>query len=210
MPSPSISGRRKPTPRPGPPPSRRPSRSLAPSAALRQPKAHETDFFGRVLYNFGQHLAQSSRFDEAIKVLDESTDAGFEAYFVVDRDDKMVELRKSPQFQAALKSHDAARLAIARERVRKNWQRTSPSRSPSPWGPRLQAGLLSDFKGKVVIVDFWGLWCGPCRQAIPFLLDLYRNRKSKGLEIVGLDYEGTSGPRQGPLGPSRSSPRKAA
>jgi hypothetical protein len=38
-------------------------------------------------------------------------------------------------------------------------------------------------------VDFWGTWCGPCRQTIPALIALYSNRKDKGLEIVGIDCE---------------------
>ncbi len=48
---------------------------------------------------------------------------------------------------------------------------------------------LRDFKGKVVLVDFWGTWCGPCREAIPFLTELYKQRHPRGLEIIGLSYE---------------------
>jgi len=48
---------------------------------------------------------------------------------------------------------------------------------------------LSDFKGKVVIVDFWATWCGPCRVEIPDFVKLQSKYKDKGLEIVGLSLD---------------------
>lgn len=52
---------------------------------------------------------------------------------------------------------------------------------------------LSDYKGKVVIVDFWATWCPPCRKGIPDLVALKSEFKGKGLEIIGisLDQENT-------------------
>src|SRR6185503_18734703 len=44
---------------------------------------------------------------------------------------------------------------------------------------------LSDFKGKVVVLDFWATWCGPCRVEIPDFVKLQSKYKDKGLEIVG-------------------------
>ena len=54
---------------------------------------------------------------------------------------------------------------------------------------------MKDLGNKVVIVDFWATWCGPCREEIPHLNELYSELKGKGLEIVGIsmDTDGTDG-----------------
>lgn len=45
---------------------------------------------------------------------------------------------------------------------------------------------LEDLKGKVVLVDFWAVWCGPCIACFPKLKDWQSKYQSKGLEIVGV------------------------
>jgi len=45
---------------------------------------------------------------------------------------------------------------------------------------------LSDYSGKVVMLNFWGTWCPPCRKEIPDLVNLQTKYKSDGLEIVGI------------------------
>ena len=48
---------------------------------------------------------------------------------------------------------------------------------------------LSDFKGKVVLLDFWATWCGPCRRAIPHLEALHKKYKDQGLVVIGINHE---------------------
>jgi peroxiredoxin len=45
---------------------------------------------------------------------------------------------------------------------------------------------LSDYKGKVLLVDFWATWCGPCKIEIPGFIDLYGKYRSQGFEAIGV------------------------
>lgn len=55
---------------------------------------------------------------------------------------------------------------------------------------------LSDYRGKVVVVDFWATWCPPCRQEVPQLTRLASENRQRGLEVIGLhiDDQGRSTP----------------
>jgi peroxiredoxin len=48
---------------------------------------------------------------------------------------------------------------------------------------------LADFFGKVMVVNFWATWCGPCRQEIPELVKLHNEFHSRGVEMIGLSIE---------------------
>lgn len=82
------------------------------------------------------------------------------------------------------------------------------SRNPQPQAARPSAGLqmkiapdflltsldgrskkLSDYRGKVVLLNFWATWCAPCRVEMPTLVDLYNKYHAQGLEIVGVSLD---------------------
>jgi thiol-disulfide isomerase/thioredoxin len=48
---------------------------------------------------------------------------------------------------------------------------------------------LSQFKGQVVMINFWATWCGPCRQEMPLLEDIYKKYKPMGFTLVGVNVE---------------------
>lgn len=48
---------------------------------------------------------------------------------------------------------------------------------------------LSQWKGQVVLVDFWASWCGPCRQSFPWLGRLQARHAARGLQVVGINVD---------------------
>jgi len=48
---------------------------------------------------------------------------------------------------------------------------------------------LSDYKGKVLFLNFWATWCPPCRAEIPDFVEAYAEQKANGLEILGISLD---------------------
>jgi len=76
----------------------------------------------------------------------------------------------------------------------------SPSESPSA-GPLLKDDIadvdielvkggtmkIKDYRGKVVLLNLWATWCGPCREEMPHLVELQNKYGEKGFEVIGLN-----------------------
>ncbi len=48
---------------------------------------------------------------------------------------------------------------------------------------------LSDLRGRIVMLDFWATWCGPCKMTIPHVEALYEKYKDKGVVVIGVDLD---------------------
>jgi thiol-disulfide isomerase/thioredoxin len=52
---------------------------------------------------------------------------------------------------------------------------------------------LAQFKGQVVMINFWATWCVPCRQEMPLLEDIYKKYKPMGFTLIGVNVEPATG-----------------
>jgi thiol-disulfide isomerase/thioredoxin len=66
------------------------------------------------------------------------------------------------------------------------------------WESDGKKARVSDFKGKVVLLDFYATWCEPCRRETPHLVALHQKYQAQGLQIVGLNVGGEDDYREVP------------
>ena len=58
--------------------------------------------------------------------------------------------------------------------------------------------LFSEYKGKVLVLDFYATWCDPCRKSVPHLIGLQNKYGDQGLQVVGLNVGGPNDPEKVP------------
>lgn len=150
----------------------------------------ELELVARVLYDEIHRATKEGRFDQAAAVIKEVNDVGFEPFDRIDHDDELVKLRDSQAYRAVMAKIDAERLAAARLRAKDRLAK-SPAFAFDFHLKDLDGKPISldQYRGKVVLVDIWGTWCKPCRDALPFLAQMYYKHRRLGFDIVGLAYE---------------------
>src|SRR5436189_3322802 len=57
------------------------------------------------------------------------------------------------------------------------------------------ARLVATQKGKVVVVDFWATWCGPCKAAFPHLVELHQQYARQGLVVISVSLDDAKDPQ---------------
>ncbi len=68
-------------------------------------------------------------------------------------------------------------------------QKQKPQLIDFSWSEKGREQKLSDFKGKVIVVNFWATWCGPCRRELPDLSQIAEELKEKDFKLVGVSVD---------------------
>ncbi len=172
---------------------------LAGVDALAVPEERKAATRQVALYNSA--CARSLRGEEqaALDALARALEAGFDDFDLIAKDPDLEPIRASDgaaeRFERLL-TRAKARLA---EAARAEGRKALASEALFPYDFEVQtlAGetlRLSDLRGKVVIVDYWGTWCPPCRMEIPHFVKLREELRGR-VEVVGMTWEhGQAGP----------------
>ncbi len=145
--------------------------------------ASEKQTLASALFNEACAYAITGETARVVPALSEAHAAGFDDLAHLDLDPDLDPFRSDPAFKAVLDK-------MERERAARVLESTKPFpfdfKLPDPNGKVVS---MAEYKGKVLIVDFWGTWCPPCRKELPHLIRLAKTREKDGLAVVGLTYE---------------------
>ena len=107
---------------------------------------------------------------------------------------KLVERTTGPKSRAfAAVAVIAALCSCSGSSETKAASRPSKERKPAPEFTLKDANgstvKLSDYRGKVVLLNFWATWCGPCALEIPWFIEFEQQFKARGFEVVGISMD---------------------
>jgi thiol-disulfide isomerase/thioredoxin len=143
---------------------------------------------GRSQINEARALALEGKSEESLQAIKTAMASGLDVLDILESEKDFDTVRELPELKAIVEAVYKPMLAEAMKEVAKEMARTKSF----PFAFELKdtddkTVTLADYKGKVTIVDVWGTWCPPCRKEIPHFVNLYKEFKPKGLEIVGIN-----------------------
>jgi thiol-disulfide isomerase/thioredoxin len=147
--------------------------------------------FSMIFYNAACAYSLNSDISKSLQAYKLSVEFGYDDFAHAAQDDDLINLRGSDAYKAY--EMELASLAVDEA---KNWAANELNSGESfDFDLNLtavdnQPVRLADHKGKVIIVDFWGTWCPPCRAEIPSFIRLQESYGKAGFQMIGVNYEG--------------------
>ena len=154
-------------------------------------------FAAMVIYNEACVFALTDQGEKVVASLQESIDLGFDDIELLKTNEDFKSLREDKAFVAFVEN--AAQQIAEIQRAALQEQFASFESFDFTFGLQdveAQPVSLADYQGQVVIVDFWGTWCPPCRAEIPHFVALQDKYREQGLRIIGLNYNEQGTPEQ--------------
>jgi thiol-disulfide isomerase/thioredoxin len=142
-------------------------------------------------YNEACAHAVDGNSERALKSLKEAFEAGFDDFAAAEGDKDFAEIGESVEFKTLLEEQRKLAAVRLHERTQKEINNfESFDFDFDVVDVQGKAVKKSDFEGKLLIVDFWGTWCPPCRAEIPSFIKLKKEYADK-LDVVGFAFERT-------------------
>lgn len=137
-------------------------------------------------------LARNAEPEQALAAIERSFAAGFEDLERLDQDEELSPVRALPTFAAFRTALESRLVAETRRQIQQRLQAFDPYplefRLPNLEGTEVAS---SEFRGKVVVLTFWGTWCVKCQAEVPILNRLQTAYGARGVQVVALSYEET-------------------
>jgi thiol-disulfide isomerase/thioredoxin len=152
--------------------------------------AREREMLVRCFYSEARTHALSGQPEKALDALADAVDAGLRAPELAAGDAALRSIQKLPRFAELYRKLEQR----AREHATTSAKRTLAETVPFAFHfslPSIDGKVvnLDDVKGTVVVVDFWGTWCPPCRKELPHFKELLVRYRDQGLTLIGINYE---------------------
>lgn len=144
------------------------------------------------VYELSKTLAVAGRQNESLAALTEAFHLGLENWQAVSTAPELSSVRRTEGYRELMSTRVATPKSPLYEKSRTEIAGFRPFAFDfqlNGIGPDSGKRVsLGDYRGKVVVVDFWGTWCPPCRAELPSFVKLKEKYAGQGLEIIGLTY----------------------